>query len=54
MEEKFSYTKIFTILFSTFYIFGLAASFYNLAFIFAVILLFVLILMTLFTKFDFK
>ena len=54
MKEKFSYTKIFTILFSTFYIFGLVASFYNLAFIFAVILLFVLILMTLFTKFDFK
>ncbi len=54
MEEKFSYTKLFTILFSVFYILGLFASFYNYSLIVSVIVLFVLILITLFLNFGFK
>ena len=54
MEEKFSYTKLFTILFSVFYISGLTAAFFGHSLLFAVIALLVLILITIFTDFDFK
>ncbi len=54
MEEKFSYTKIFTILFSVFYISGLFASFYKCTLLVSIIVLVVLIFVTLFSNFGFR
>ena len=54
MEEKFSQTKLFTILFSIFYVSGLASCFYNCTLICSIFALIILILVTIFLNLGFK
>ncbi len=54
MKTIFSYSKIFTVLLSVLYIFGLIASFYNLEIILSILVFIFLVFIVLFRNFDFK
>ena len=54
MKTLFSYKKIFTVLLSVLYIFGLTASFYNFEVIFSIIAFVLLTCLVIFLNFDFK
>ncbi len=54
MDKLFSYTKLFTILLTLFYILGLCSYFYHHEILFCAIAFIFLILITIFSEFDFK
>ncbi|MBR5305035.1 MAG: DNA internalization-related competence protein ComEC/Rec2 [Candidatus Gastranaerophilales bacterium] len=54
MKDLFSYTKLFTILFTIFYIFGLLGSFFEHEILFSSISFLILLCLVLFLNLDFK